>query len=219
VATGGLPTPVRGRGEAGWSLKVQRLALEDIDVHKNVAPKVSTRNVYLEARSAGEASGEAIQYGSRSPYCVASKTAVYRSGKWGFMKIKVLAVALGCAALLSACGTSIQKDASYKDVMALRDASVGIVSDPKCENKPTQDAKADQGWQATTCCANTVLLVGPSRTMEQDPALTALACCPGVSGIDTQDSGPRDVSAAVTAPGRSMPEGCGACAKRRCFSR
>lgn len=77
------------------------------------------------------------------------------------MKIKALAAAAACATLLSACGTTIQKDASYKDVMALRDAYVaaGVVSDHKCEDKPTQDAKADQGWQATTCGSNTVLVV------------------------------------------------------------
>jgi 3-keto-L-gulonate-6-phosphate decarboxylase len=82
------------------------------------------------------------------------------------MKIKSLIVALGCSVLMSGCGTSLQKDASYKDVMALRDAYVaaGIVSDPKCEDKPTQDAKADQGWQATTCGANTVLLVADNST-------------------------------------------------------
>lgn len=76
------------------------------------------------------------------------------------MKIKVLATALGGAALLSGCGATVQKDASYKDVMALRDAYVAaaVVKDPKCEDKPTQDAKADQGWQATTCGANTVLV-------------------------------------------------------------
>ena len=47
--------------------------------------------------------------------------------------------------LLSGCGTTVQKDASYKDVLALRDAYVasGSVSDPKCEDKPSQDAKAD----------------------------------------------------------------------------
>lgn len=77
------------------------------------------------------------------------------------MKFKVLAAGIASAALLTGCGTTIQKDASYKDVMALRDAYVAaaIVSDPKCQDKPTQDAKADQGWQATTCGANTVLLV------------------------------------------------------------
>lgn len=79
----------------------------------------------------------------------------------GIMKIKVLAAAAACATLLSGCGTTIQKDASYKDVMALRDAYVaaGVVTDSKCEDKPTQDAKATQGWQGTTCGANTVLVV------------------------------------------------------------
>lgn len=86
------------------------------------------------------------------------------------MKIKVLAAGFACAALLTGCGATIQKDASYKDVMALRDAYVaaGIVSDPKCEDKPTQDAKATQGWQATTCGANTVLLVADNSATLND---------------------------------------------------
>lgn len=76
------------------------------------------------------------------------------------MKLTTFAVTLVCTVLLSGCGTTVQKDASYKDVMALRDAYVAanVVNDPKCEDKPTQNAKADQGWQATTCGANTVLV-------------------------------------------------------------
>lgn len=77
------------------------------------------------------------------------------------MKLTTFAVAFGCAVLLSGCGTTVQKDASYKDVMALRDAYVaaGVVSNPECKDGPTQDAKADQGWQATMCGTNTVLAV------------------------------------------------------------
>lgn len=76
------------------------------------------------------------------------------------MKIRVITAAVACAALLAGCGTTITKDASYKDVMDLRNAYVAadVVKDPKCEDKPTQDAKADQGWQATTCGSNTVLV-------------------------------------------------------------
>lgn len=76
------------------------------------------------------------------------------------MKIQAITAAAACAALLSGCGTTITKDASYKDVMDLRNAYVAadVVKDPKCEDKPTQDAKADQGWQATTCGSNTVLV-------------------------------------------------------------
>lgn len=86
------------------------------------------------------------------------------------MKIKTLAAGIACAALLTGCGTTIQKDASYKDVMALRDAYVaaGIVTDPKCEDKPTQDVKATQGWQATTCGQNTVLLVADNSATLSD---------------------------------------------------
>ncbi len=76
------------------------------------------------------------------------------------MKIRTIAAAAACAALLAGCGTTVKKDASYKDVMNLRDAYVAadVVKDPKCEDKPTQDAKANQGWQATTCGSNTVLV-------------------------------------------------------------
>ena len=77
------------------------------------------------------------------------------------MKFRMMAVAIGCAVLVSGCGTSPQKDASYRDVVALRDAYIaaGVVSDPKCEDKPGQDAKAAHGWQALTCGSNTVLVV------------------------------------------------------------
>ena len=64
--------------------------------------------------------------------------------------------------LLAGCGgPAVQKDASYKDVLALKDAYVAadVVSKPDCQDKPTQDAKADQGWQALTCGSNTVLVV------------------------------------------------------------
>jgi curli biogenesis system outer membrane secretion channel CsgG len=76
------------------------------------------------------------------------------------LKVQYVVAAAACAVLLSGCGTTITKDASYKDVMELRDAYIaaGVVKEPKCEDKPTQDAKADQGWQATTCGANTVLV-------------------------------------------------------------
>ncbi|MCX2747164.1 hypothetical protein OOZ51_04960 [Arthrobacter sp. MI7-26] len=67
---------------------------------------------------------------------------------------------------LTGCGSSIQKDASYSDVLGLRDAYVatGAVADPKCDSKVTEDGKAQWGWQTVNCGMNTVLLVADSQS-------------------------------------------------------
>lgn len=75
---------------------------------------------------------------------------------------KLLMTLTALSLLLVACGgTAIQKNASYKSALDLRDAYVasGAVKEPDCDEKITQDAKAQWGWQTVnrhehraTCC-------------------------------------------------------------------
>ena len=80
---------------------------------------------------------------------------------------KLLPALTAVSLLLVACGgTTIQKDASYKSALDLRDAYVaaGAVKEPDCDEKITQDAKAQWGWQTVNCGMNTVLLVADSQS-------------------------------------------------------
>lgn len=83
----------------------------------------------------------------------------------GEMK-KLLPVLAATSLVLVGCGTSVQKDASYKSALDLRDAYVasGAVKEPDCDEKITQDAKAKWGWQTVNCGMNTVLLVADSQS-------------------------------------------------------
>lgn len=73
--------------------------------------------------------------------------------------------------LMAGCSSgSTEKDAHYDGVMELRDAYVasGAIDEPDCKDEPTQDAMAEQGWQATTCGMNTVLLITDSSAVLTD---------------------------------------------------
>lgn len=80
---------------------------------------------------------------------------------------KLLPASTAVSLLLVACGgTTLQKDASYKSALDLRDAYItsGAVKEADCDEKITQDAKAKWGWQTVNCGMNTVLLVADSQS-------------------------------------------------------
>lgn len=80
------------------------------------------------------------------------------------MNSRMGAACLGLLLITGCSAGSIEKDAHYDDVMELRDAYVAsdAIEDPDCKDEPTQGVMAEQGWQATTCGMNTVLLITDS---------------------------------------------------------
>lgn len=83
------------------------------------------------------------------------------------MNSRMGAACLGLLLITGCSSGSIEKDARYDDVMDLRDAYVAseAIENPSCKDEPTQDAMAEQGWQAITCGSNTVMLITDSAAV------------------------------------------------------